>query len=112
MTEVTIKITKSAHWDLLRYFLSKFKIGFEAKEIKASKTDAFAENINLTDLELPQNDRKVFDKMVAEMESLDLHEELLAIDAPPQKYDFSDLVGKLEWKGDAVKQQRQLRDEW
>lgn len=27
-------------------------------------------------------------------------------------YDFSDLVGKLEWKGDAVAEQRRLRDEW
>lgn len=31
---------------------------------------------------------------------------------PPKKYNFSDLVGKLEWKGDAMHQQRQLRDEW
>ena len=27
-------------------------------------------------------------------------------------YDFSDLAGKLEWKGDAVAEQRRLRDEW
>lgn len=27
-------------------------------------------------------------------------------------YDFSDLAGKLEWEGDAVKEQRKLRDEW
>ena len=27
-------------------------------------------------------------------------------------YDFSDLVGKLQWKGDAVEEQRLLRDEW
>ncbi len=30
----------------------------------------------------------------------------------PSKYDFSDLAGKLEWKGDALAQQRLLRDEW
>lgn len=30
----------------------------------------------------------------------------------PRKYDFSDLAGKLEWKGDAIAQQRLLRDEW
>lgn len=30
----------------------------------------------------------------------------------PRKYDFSDLAGKLEWKGDALAQQRLLRDEW
>lgn len=28
------------------------------------------------------------------------------------KYDFSDLVGKLEWKGDAVDERRLLREEW
>ena len=27
-------------------------------------------------------------------------------------YDFSDLTGKLSWKGDAVATQRKLRDEW
>lgn len=30
----------------------------------------------------------------------------------PQKYQFSDLAGQLEWDGDAVAQQRALRDEW
>ena len=29
-----------------------------------------------------------------------------------QLYDFSGLVGKLKWKGNAVKVQRELRDEW
>lgn len=28
------------------------------------------------------------------------------------RYDFSDLAGKLEWRGDAVEQQRLMRDEW
>ena len=28
------------------------------------------------------------------------------------KYDFSDLVGRLTWQGDAVTVQRVLRDEW
>jgi hypothetical protein len=27
-------------------------------------------------------------------------------------YDFSDIAGKLQWKGDAVQTQRALRDEW
>lgn len=26
--------------------------------------------------------------------------------------DFSELAGKLKWTGDAVKEQRKLRDEW
>ena len=29
-----------------------------------------------------------------------------------KKYDFSKFAGKLEWKGDALKEQRKLRDEW
>lgn len=29
-----------------------------------------------------------------------------------ERYDFSDLAGKLEWKGDALDQQRMIRDEW
>lgn len=33
-------------------------------------------------------------------------------DNASKKYDFSDLAGKLEWKGDALKEQRKLRDEW
>jgi hypothetical protein len=28
------------------------------------------------------------------------------------RYDFSDLVGRLSWRGDAVAVQRALRDEW
>ena len=28
------------------------------------------------------------------------------------KYDFSDLAGKLAWRGDAVATQRSLRNEW
>jgi hypothetical protein len=32
--------------------------------------------------------------------------------APSPKYDFSNLVGKLQWQGDAIATQRALRDEW
>jgi|SaaInl8_200m_RNA_FD_contig_31_1231472_length_535_multi_5_in_0_out_0_1 hypothetical protein len=28
------------------------------------------------------------------------------------KYDFSSFAGKLKWKGNAVKQQREIRNEW
>ena len=31
---------------------------------------------------------------------------------PKPLYDFSDLAGKLQWKGDAVEEQRRLRNEW
>jgi len=29
-----------------------------------------------------------------------------------KKYDFSDLAGRLRWKGNPVKEQRRLRNEW
>ena len=32
--------------------------------------------------------------------------------SPKPTFDFSDLAGKLQWKGDAVEEQRRLRDEW
>ena len=31
---------------------------------------------------------------------------------PLRKYRVSDLAGRLEWDGDAVAQQRAIRDEW
>ncbi len=34
------------------------------------------------------------------------------MNATSQKYDFSDLAGKLEWQGDAVQEQRKIRDVW
>jgi hypothetical protein len=40
--------------------------------------------------------------------------ELVIVLNTPQRvhYDFSDLVGKLTWRGDALATQRNLRDEW
>ncbi|MFC1616728.1 hypothetical protein ACFL2K_00750 [Candidatus Margulisiibacteriota bacterium] len=29
-----------------------------------------------------------------------------------KKYDFSDLAGKLNWQGDALKEQKRIRNEW
>ena len=50
-----------------------------------------------------------------DMESGDI-ELVLVINPKKSKknrsYDFSGISGKLEWKGDAVKEQRRLRDEW
>ncbi len=40
---------------------------------------------------------------------------VLVIDTDPtprRTYDFSDVAGKLNWRGDAVAEQRSLRDEW
>jgi len=33
-------------------------------------------------------------------------------DEPKKTYSFDDLIGKLEWDGDAVSEQRNIRDEW
>ena len=35
-----------------------------------------------------------------------------SVEPPQRNYDFSDLVGQLVWRGDAVTVQRDLRDEW
>ena len=48
-------------------------------------------------------------------EFIDLDIEIVAFPASESKkapYDFSGLAGKLKWRGDAVKEQRKLRDEW
>jgi hypothetical protein len=39
---------------------------------------------------------------------------ILVVSEPPRPngYDFAGVVGKLEWQGDAVEEQRKLRDEW
>ena len=34
------------------------------------------------------------------------------VEEQPKKYDFSDLFGKMKWEGDALAEQRKLRDEW
>ena len=39
-------------------------------------------------------------------------EDIKEIKEPVKKYRFSDLAGRLEWDGDAVAQQRAIRDEW
>ena len=35
-----------------------------------------------------------------------------AVAGTQKPYDFSDLVGRLQWRGDAVAQQRAARDAW
>ena len=41
---------------------------------------------------------------------------VLVVGGTPQpngrKYNFADVVGKLQWQGDALEEQRKLRDEW
>ena len=32
--------------------------------------------------------------------------------ASKKKYDFSKFFGKMDWQGDALAEQRKLRDEW
>ncbi len=56
----------------------------------------------------------------ARREVLDFYQFLLTrskkqkqtVSQQPAPYHFSDLCGKLSWKGDAVAYQRNLRDEW
>lgn len=58
-------------------------------------------------IELPEE----YQNKKVEVIVLPLEETPIAAEKP-KKYDFSDLVGKLEWEGDAVAEQRKLRDEW
>jgi hypothetical protein len=37
---------------------------------------------------------------------------VIAENTQKSNYDFSDLAGKLSWRGDAIEMQRSLRDEW
>jgi len=39
-------------------------------------------------------------------------EDMMEKEKSAKKYRFSDLAGRLEWNGDAVAQQRALRNEW
>jgi hypothetical protein len=50
-----------------------------------------------------------------EYENRKLEVIVLALDevsVSKKKYDFSDYIGKLQWKGDALNEQKRLRDEW
>lgn len=53
--------------------------------------------------------------VLAFLESLVRQEEWKSEDRGSEvstKYDFSDLVGQLSWRGDAVAMQQDLRNEW
>ena len=63
---------------------------------------------------LEVNDNR-YRQLLAFLETLDYVQVVLDKKEKKEKkarYDFADLVGKLEWKGDAVTQQRLLSDEW
>jgi hypothetical protein len=50
-----------------------------------------------------------------EYENRKLEVIVLPLDNTPstqKKFDFSDLVGNLEWEGDALAEQKKLRNEW
>ena len=44
-------------------------------------------------------------------EQSDTHTKKISGEKPEKKYDFSQLYGKLEWKGDALFEQKKLRSE-
>ena len=37
---------------------------------------------------------------------------VVPVDTGEKHYDFNSLCGKLKWRGDAIKEQRRLRNEW
>ena len=46
------------------------------------------------------------------IEVLILPLEETTVETTKPKYNFSDLVGRLKWEGDALAEQKKLRDEW
>ena len=51
-------------------------------------------------------------RLLKEREILEIVNPLASEVKQKSSYDFSDLVGRLTWRGDAVTMQRTLRDEW
>lgn len=51
-------------------------------------------------------------RLLKERESLVVLNPVSSEEKQKYSYDFSDLVGRLTWQGDAVTMQRNLRDEW
>ncbi|MBK8568433.1 MAG: hypothetical protein IPN76_35290 [Saprospiraceae bacterium] len=64
-------------------------------------------------LKIRESHYQLFLKFLSTLEYVKIVQPSTATQPPsPNRYDFSDLAGKLEWKGDAVAQQRLMRDEW
>lgn len=51
-------------------------------------------------------------QLLKEQEILGVMNPVLSEGKQKSNYDFSDLVGRLNWQGEAVIVQRHLRDEW
>ncbi|WRH65681.1 MAG: type II toxin-antitoxin system ParD family antitoxin [Planktothrix sp. GU0601_MAG3] len=51
-------------------------------------------------------------QLLKEQEILGVMNPVLSESKQKSNYDFSDLVGRLNWQGEAVIIQRHLRDEW
>ncbi len=62
--------------------------------------------------ELENMSPTMLDQVLTFVQFLKYQKQADHVSVPSGRYDFSDLVGKLLWRGDAVAMQRQLRDEW
>ncbi len=62
--------------------------------------------------ELENMSPTMLDQVLTFVQFLKYQKQADHVNVPSGRYDFSDLVGKLLWRGDAVAMQRQLRDEW
>jgi putative addiction module CopG family antidote len=51
-------------------------------------------------------------RLLKERENLVVLNPVSSEEKQKSSYDFSDLVGRLTWQGDAVTMQKNLRDEW
>lgn len=66
----------------------------------------FETNANNHLIEIPKQFKNLFSKHMKVIVMIDDE----AVER--QTYDFSDLEGRLQWRGDALSEQRRLRDEW
>ncbi len=55
------------------------------------------------------NPTKVLVTFIGELSENEYHFEYERI---AKKFDFTNIAGKLEWEGDALEEQKRLRDEW
>lgn len=69
------------------------------------KAIEFEADIKKNSIEIPKQYRTLASKHVKVIVLIDEEDE------KSKKYDFSEFIGKLEWSGDALAEQRRLRDE-
>ena len=68
--------------------------------------------MQLITLKVTENKYDLFLQYLKTLSYVEVVKPLPSVIAPKPTFDFSDIAGKLQWKGDAIEEQRRLRDEW